>query len=381
MKRAVVVGGSNGIGLAFVNKLLLDEYNEIIIFDKDAPHISNNRIKYIKINLIECDYSVFEQYQDVDTLIITAGFGRATSFETIEIKEIENSFKVNSIATISIIKKYYKKLCGAKNFNCVVMSSISAWVSSPLFSLYGATKAALSRFIESVNIELEKKETNNRILDVSPGSLPGTRFNNGENNISLLTDIVNNVFQKMNDNETLYIPNFNETYKDVIKRYRQNPHVFGLESYEYKKNSGRINNHPQIKIGYLSGTFDLFHIGHLNLLKKAKDYCDYLVVGVHKDASHKGKTTYIPYEERVQILNGIKYVDKVIQSKPEDMDVYTDIKFNYLFVGSDYKGSKRFEKYETFFKDKDVEIVYFPYTKGTSSTQLREKLSNDKREG
>ena len=77
----------------------------------------------------------------------------------------------------------------------------------------------------------------------------------------------------------------------------------------------------------------------------------------------------------MQILKGVKYADEVIQAKPEDMDVYDDIKLNYLFVDSDYKGSERFRKYENYFKDKNVEITYFPYTKGISSTQIREKLN------
>lgn len=133
---------------------------------------------------------------------------------------------------------------------------------------------------------------------------------------------------------------------------------------------------PQLTIGYLSGTFDLFHIGHLNLLKRARKHCNYLVVGVHKDASHKGKETFIPFEERMEILRSIKYVDKVIESEKEDSDVYTKgiVKYDKLFVGSDYKGTERFNRYEAYFADKGVEIIYFPYTKGTSSTQLRDAI-------
>lgn len=111
----------------------------------------------------------------------------------------------------------------------------------------------------------------------------------------------------------------------------------------------------------------------MNLLRRAKE-CDYLVVGVHKDASHKGILTFIPYEERVKILESIKLVDKVIPSLPEDSDVYNTVKYNYLFVSSDYKGTERFKRYEEYFKDKDVEIIYFPYTTGTSSTELRNAL-------
>ena len=140
---------------------------------------------------------------------------------------------------------------------------------------------------------------------------------------------------------------------------------------------GRFNDKPQIVVGYLSGTFDLFHIGHLNLLKRAKQHCDFLVVGIHKDASHKGKSTFIPYEERVEIIRSIKYVDRVIPSEPEDSDIYVKniVKYDRLFVGSDYKGTERFNRYEAFFADKGVEIIYFPYTQGTSSTQLRDALA------
>ena len=138
----------------------------------------------------------------------------------------------------------------------------------------------------------------------------------------------------------------------------------------------KILENKTIKIGYLSGTFDLFHVGHLNLLQRAKEYCDYLVVGVNKDASHKSKVTFIPLEERIRIVSAIGIVDKVIESSPEDSDAWEEIRYDYLFVGSDYKGSERFNRYEEYFADKNVEIIYFPYTQGTSSTKLREVLEN-----
>lgn len=128
------------------------------------------------------------------------------------------------------------------------------------------------------------------------------------------------------------------------------------------------------KIGYLSGTFDLFHIGHLSLLERAKKHCDYLIVGINKDASHKGKVTFIPLEERMRIVGAISVVDRVIEAPSQDDDAWNEIKYDYLFVGSDYKGSERFNRYEEFFRDKGVKIVYFPYTQGTSSTKLREVL-------
>ena len=128
------------------------------------------------------------------------------------------------------------------------------------------------------------------------------------------------------------------------------------------------------KIGYTTGVYDMFHIGHLNIIQRAKEQCDYLIVGVHKSGAWKGKETFIPFEERRQIVESVKYVDKAIESFPEDCDAYDVYHYNKLFVGDDYKGTERFRRYEEYFKDKGVEIVYFSYTKGTSSTQLRNAI-------
>lgn len=177
-------------------------------------------------------------------------------------------------------------------------------------------------------------------------------------------------------NETLFIPQYNEVFKEVLARYHADSHEYGLYSYRFKKGSNRMDNSPHVRIGYMSGTFDLFHIGHLNVIKHAKQNCDYLIVGVHKDASHKSKETFIPFEERVAIISACKYVDKVVLSMPEDSDAVFKYGANRLFVGSDYKGTERFKRYEKLFEGKNIEIMYFPYTEQTSSTQIRENIIN-----
>lgn len=370
-KVALIIGGSNGIGLSIATQLKKN-YDKIYIVDKSLPSCNlGSNVEYIKFNLLNDDYSIFNNFKDINTLVITSGFGRVSAFEDLNESEIINNFKVNTIGIIRIVKIFYDKLCNDKDFNCAIMGSIAGLVSSPLFSVYGSTKAALCKFIESINIELEMKGSKNRILNVSPGSIKGTNFNGGTNDINETYNLANDIIEKMNKKETIFIPEYAPIYKDVLDRYNNDPHEFGINSYNYKIKNNRINEKPQLKIGYLSGTFDLFHIGHLNLLKKAKEYCDYLVVGVHKDASHKNKEVYIPYNERVEILKQIKYVDEVIQSLPEDNEVYNVINYDFLFVGSDYKDSERFNRYEEYFSDKGVKIIYFPYTKGTSSTKLR----------
>ncbi len=379
MKKAIIVGGSNGIGLAITKKLIADGYF-VHIFDRTEPEkdiAAPDQYEYVYCNLLDFDTDIFNKYAadpDVDTLMITAGFGRVADFEYLHTAEIDNLITVNTISAIKIIRCFYDRIKSQDAFFCGIMGSIAGLISSPMFSVYAASKAAICRFTESVNVELESYGTANRILNVSPGSIKGTRFNGGENDLSqteaLAADIIENLLMQ----KELFIPQYEDTFKSVIGRYNTDPHEFGLSSYEYKKSSGRAANEKKVCIGYLSGTFDLFHVGHLNLLRKAKQQCDYLIVGVHPDASHKGKETFIPFEERLEIVGSIQYVDKAVQSVPEDSDAWDLWHYSKLFVGSDYKGTERFLRYEKYFEDKGVGIVYFPYTKGTSSTQIRETI-------
>jgi glycerol-3-phosphate cytidylyltransferase len=374
MKNALVVGGSNGLGAAIVHELQLQDYERIYILDKIQPLLSDSHVTYLNIDLSKDDLHILNQIDDINTLIITAGIGRLAPFDTFSDIEIQKTIQINTLAVIRIIRHFYEKLKNTSVFYCAMISSVAGVVSSPLFSLYGATKAAIFRFVESINIELEKTGTENRILNVCPGVLQGTSFYGDQTDFSSLQSLSRAILEKIKNRDVIFIPQYDEVYHTVINRYLNDAHQFGLDSYDYKMSSGRVNPVSKIAVGYLSGTFDLFHIGHLNLLRRAKEYCDYLIVGVHRDASHKQKAAFIPFEERCEILRNIKYVNQVMESKPEDMDVYEDIKYNFLFVGSDYKGTARFERYEKYFADTDVKIIYFPYTQGTSSTKLRERL-------
>lgn len=386
MKKALIVGGNSGIGLSMSINLLDFGYDYIYILGRDLPNIEEipqrvrtdflEKVSAKKWNIFSGDFSVFDNLKDIDTLIITCGFGRVALFEELRTKEIDNLIACNMAGIIKIIEIYYSKIASETDFYTLIMGSIAGHVCSPLFSVYGAAKMGLCGFIENINVELTTKGIKNRILDVSPGSIKHTRFGGGNNDMEKLLTLTSEMLDRMKNRETVFIPEYETTFKNVIKRYHDNPLQYGLESFQYKMKSGRINTLPQLTVGYLSGTFDLFHIGHLNLLKKAKEECDYLIVGVHKDGSWKGKETYIPYDERVEILKACKYVDKVVQSFSEDSEAYDVFGIDKLFVGSDYKGTERFKKYEEYFADKGVQIIYFPYTQGTSSSQLRNKLSS-----
>ena len=134
-------------------------------------------------------------------------------------------------------------------------------------------------------------------------------------------------------------------------------------------------------IGYTTGVYDMFHIGHLNILCKAKESCDYLIVGVSTDelVQHdKNKTPIIPFADRCAIVEAIKYVDKVIpQEDKNKFGTWEKYHFNKMFVGSDWKGTAVWNKFEEQFKPIGVEIVYLDHTDGINSTILRERL-NDK---
>lgn len=131
-------------------------------------------------------------------------------------------------------------------------------------------------------------------------------------------------------------------------------------------------------IGYTTGVYDLFHIGHLNILRNAKSMCDKLVVGVTTDelVSYKHKQPVIPFIERAEIVRAIKYVDTVIpQENMDKLEAWGKIKYDILFVGDDWFKTEKWDLIEEKLKKLKVKIVYFPYTKGTSSTLINETLN------
>lgn len=131
-------------------------------------------------------------------------------------------------------------------------------------------------------------------------------------------------------------------------------------------------------IGYTSGVFDLFHIGHLNIIQNAKSICDYLIVGVTTDEITllmKGKLPVIPFEERLQIVESIKYVDKAVAKKStSNSDAWNELKFDIMIKGDDWKGTPKGNALENELKKLGVIVKYFPYTVETSSTILRDAI-------
>ena len=243
IKRILVVGGANGIGLSIATELAKrDTVERVYIVDKSsvAEEYNNAKFEAFQFDLTSEDYSLFDRFADIDSLMITAGFGKLALFKDVPEHYIIDSFNVNTIPSLRLIHKFYGKLDAKENFYCGVMVSISGFMSSPFFAIYGATKAALKIFIESVNVELKKGGTTNRILNVSPGSLKGTSFTAGKTNLIVTAPIANAIIEHLEAKDDLYIPQYEEVFKNVLERYHYDFRAEGEHSYDYKLNSGRV---------------------------------------------------------------------------------------------------------------------------------------------
>ncbi|SHG80613.1 adenylyltransferase/cytidyltransferase family protein [Winogradskyella jejuensis] len=134
-------------------------------------------------------------------------------------------------------------------------------------------------------------------------------------------------------------------------------------------------------IGYTAGVFDMFHVGHLNILKQAKDNCDYLIVAVSPDElvkSYKGKKPIIPLDDRMEIIKAIKYVDEVvIQYDRDKIKAFKKYNFDVMFVGDDWKGNDLFQEVENELKKHNSRVHFFAYTNKISSTKLRTVLKDE----
>ena len=245
MRKALVVGGANGIGLSIATELARrNDVEKVYIVDKAllSDEFANDKFETFQFDLTQNDYSVFENFQDIDTLMITAGFGRLALFKDVDESMIPLSFNVNTIPVMRIIKKFYPKLESQQNFYCGVMVSIAGFMSSPFFSIYAATKAALKVFIESVNVELLKAGSTNQILNVSPGSLRGTSFANGKTDLSVTAPMAQAIIAELEKKNDLFIPQYEEVFKTVLQRYRDDFRKEGAHSYDYKLERINLKN-------------------------------------------------------------------------------------------------------------------------------------------
>ena len=243
MRKALIVGGASGIGLSIAVRLAArDDFEKIYVVDRAqlSEEYANDKIEGFCFDLSSEDYSFFDRFDDIDTLMITAGFGKLALFKDLTEEYIVNSMNVNATAVMRLVHRFYDRIASAKDFYCGVMVSIAGFMSSPFFSVYGASKAALKIFIESVNVEIEKAGFSNRILNVSPGSIKGTGFNQGKTDLSLTDALAADIISHLEAKDDLFIPQYEEIFKTVLQRYHDDFREEGRHSYEYKLKSGRV---------------------------------------------------------------------------------------------------------------------------------------------
>ena len=242
IKKILVVGGANGIGLSIALELANREETEsVYIVDKSplTEDLRRPKIHSYQFDLTGSDYSFFDRFNDINALMITAGFGRLALFKDVPEQHIIDSFNVNTIPILRLIKRFYEKLEGKDDFYCGVMDSIAGWLSSPFFAVYGATKAALKIFIESVNVELLKAGSTNQILNVSPGTIKGSNFYGGKNDLNALHDVTLDIITHLEAKDDVFIPQYDEVFKEVLQRYHVDFRKEGAHSYDYKLKSKR----------------------------------------------------------------------------------------------------------------------------------------------
>ena len=132
-------------------------------------------------------------------------------------------------------------------------------------------------------------------------------------------------------------------------------------------------------VGYAPGAYDLFHVGHLNILRHASEHCDVLIAGVVSDEMlllTKGRAPVVPLAERMEIVRSLRFVDEVhAEVVPDKIDTWREVRFDVIFKGDDWRGTPKGEQLERDFATVGVEVVYFPYTVQTSSTRLRRALA------
>ena len=243
IKRILVVGGANGIGLSIATELAKRDFVEKVYIVDKLPlleEFNNSKFETFQFDLTNEDYSFFDRFKDINALMITAGFGKLALFKDVPESHIMNSFNVNTIPVLRLVHKFYGKLEAKTDFYCGVMVSIAGFMSSPFFAVYGATKAALKIFIESVNVELKKGESPNCILNISPGSLKGTSFSSGKTDLGITAPMANSIIEHLEAKDDLFIPQYEEVFRNVLERYHTDFRAEGEHSYDYKLHSGRV---------------------------------------------------------------------------------------------------------------------------------------------
>lgn len=236
MKKIVIIGGTSGIGLSLAIKLRnrFDKAKILLIGQTKPLEICDKfKLDFLQINLSSPHYD-WSFCSDSNFIIYAAGVGRITPFDEIKENEIDSTISVNSINVIHLINSKKKELTSVNSCQISVITSVAGKIPSPLFALYAASKALVSNYILSVNIELEKKGTKNRIIEIAPGYIEGTALYGKKINLDKLTDVSVTILNEIDNKKKLIIPQNEKMYLEIIEKAHKDPIEFGKQSYDYK---------------------------------------------------------------------------------------------------------------------------------------------------
>lgn len=283
------------------------------------------------------------------------------------------------------IDKTWREFCAQKNKQVEKLCATGIGVNCHFLIENQDNKRIVDEIYEKYHFKRNDKNSNAIIFNIDEG----TNLISSNNNAFVRcfkNDFIFPLTTLKFCNVEFYAPKNYEEY--LIKQYgnymlfpkvlEYSQHMVNFDKKTLVEVHKFYNEKVKNIIGYTAGAFDLFHIGHLNLLKRAKENCNYLIVGITTDElieQTKGHKPAIPYEERVEILKACKYVDEVvIQDDLDKVEAWKKYHYNVLFSGNDWENSDRWKGYEKELNKQEVQVIYFPYTKTTSSTAVNKFL-------
>jgi len=236
MKKIVIIGGTSGLGLSLAIELRNRFINKnILVVGQTRPKdlCDKFNLDFLKIDFSSPHYD-WNFCSDSNFIIYSAGVGQITNFDEIEEKDINRTISINATNAIHLINSKKKELISKNNCQISIVTSIAGKIPSPLFALYAASKALVSSYISSINIELGKRETKNRIIEIAPGYIDGTAFYGQKTNIDKLIILSKKILNEIEKKKYLIIPQDEKMYLEILERANKKPFEFGNQSYDYK---------------------------------------------------------------------------------------------------------------------------------------------------
>ncbi len=236
MEKIVIIGGTSGIGLSLAIELR-QRFNDsnILIIGRNKPDklCDKHNFYFHKIDL-SLPNNDWKFCQNSNYVIYAAGVGKISKFDEIRDEDISKTISINATNVIQLINSKKKELKSLDDCKISVVTSIAGKIPSPLFAIYGATKAMVSSYISSINIELKKEGFKNQIIEIAPGYIEGTSLYGEKTDLEKLHKISKIILDNIDENKNFIIPENEKMYLEIIERAQKNPQEFGSESYDYK---------------------------------------------------------------------------------------------------------------------------------------------------